>query len=85
MKATGITRQLDRLGRVSLPMSLRRTLGIETGDSMEIFVDGNAVVLQKYQPGCVFCGEAEGVKSWRGKVVCERCMTELVEQASLVK
>jgi len=50
MKATGIVRKMDELGRVVVPKEIRRTLGIEEGDSLEIFVNGNQVILQKYQP-----------------------------------
>lgn len=77
MKATGVVRQLDRLGRIVLPVELRRTMDITTGDSLEIFVDGNMIVLKKYQPCCVFCMDAGNVKPYRGKLICERCLQEL--------
>ena len=49
MKTTGITRRIDDLGRVVLPIELRRMLGIEVKDSLEIFVDGDSVILRKYR------------------------------------
>lgn len=58
MKSTGIVRKVDDLGRIVLPIELRRTLDINERDSIEIFVDGNQIVLKKYSPSCIFCGEA---------------------------
>ena len=54
MKATGMIRQLDALGRVVLPIELRRTLDIQTKDMLEILVEGNTVILRKYEPNCHF-------------------------------
>ena len=59
MKSTGIVRKVDDLGRIVLPIELRRTLDINERDSIEIFVDGNQIVLKKYSPSCIFCGEAD--------------------------
>ncbi len=80
MKSTGIVRKVDELGRVVLPIELRRTLNISQKDSLEIYVDGERVVLKKYYPACVFCGEAEGVKYFKAKNVCETCIEELNKQ-----
>lgn len=77
MQGIGVTRGVDALGRVVLPKELRRTLGIEPGQPMEILVDGNAVVLRKYAPGCVFCGEVGEVAEFRRQPVCGRCRQEL--------
>lgn len=77
MKATGIVRPVDSLGRVVIPVELRRTLNIAQDDSLEIFVDGQYIMLKKYEPSCIFCGEAENVKMVRGKYVCENCLNEL--------
>ena len=61
MKSTGIVRRLDELGRVSLPIELRRTLGIDANDrdAVEIFVEGDKIILRKYKPNmtCVVTGE----------------------------
>ena len=54
MKATGIVRKVDELGRIVLPIELRRTLKIEIKDPLEIYVDGESIMLKKYQPACVF-------------------------------
>lgn len=77
MKSTGIVRKVDELGRVVLPIELRRTLNIDIKDPMEIFVEGDLVILKKYEPACVFCGEAANVKNFRGKNVCHKCVAEL--------
>ena len=60
MKSTGIVRKVDDLGRIVLPIELRRTLDIHERDSIEIFVDGNQIVLKKYSPACIFCGRGGG-------------------------
>lgn len=78
MRATGITRKVDSLGRIVIPKELRNLLEVvEDKDSFEIFMDGDKVVLQKYQPGCVICGGTEGVVSFRGKNICSDCLREL--------
>ena len=77
MKPTGIGRKVDDLGRIVLPIELRRTLDIHERDSIEIFVDGNQIVLKKYSPACIFCGEAEDVREFKGKLICPKCIAEL--------
>ena len=77
MKATGIVRKVDELGRIVLPIELRRTLNIEIKDPIEIFVDNSSIILQKYEPCCIFCGSAKTVKQIKGKNVCENCIKEL--------
>ena len=79
MTSTGIVRQIDRLGRLVLPIELRRTLQIEEKDSLEIFVEDNMIVLKKYQPACIFCGNARDVSSFKGKNVCGECRRSLAE------
>ena len=77
MKSTGIVRKVDELGRIVLPIELRRTLNIDERDSLEIYVDGNSVILRKYQPACVFCDNAAEVISYKGKNICRKCLAEL--------
>lgn len=77
MKSTGIVRKVDELGRIVLPIELRRTLDIAEKDALEIYVDGNSVVLKKYQPACVFCGDARDIKLFHGKNICANCLREL--------
>ena len=80
MKATGIVRRIDDLGRVVIPKEIRRTLRIREGDPLEIFIEGNYVMLKKYEPGCIFCGKANDVKSFKGKNICKICEEELKEE-----
>ncbi len=77
MKSTGIVRKVDELGRIVLPIELRRTLDIMERDALEIYVDGEAIVLRKYEPSCIFCGDARNVVSFRGKNICPNCIREL--------
>lgn len=77
MKSTGIVRKVDELGRIVLPIELRRTMDIGVGDSLEIYVDASSVILRKYEPSCVFCGDAGDVLSYKGKIVCRACLQEM--------
>ncbi len=77
MKATGIVRPVDPLGRVVIPVELRRNLGINTDDSLEVFVDGDFIMLKKYEPACIFCGNAKDVQNIHGKIICRTCLDEL--------
>lgn len=77
MKSTGIVRKVDELGRVVLPIELRRSLNIEEKDALEIYVDGNTVILKKYEPDCIFCGNARDVVNYKGKNICPECLAEL--------
>lgn len=76
MKSTGIVRKVDELGRVVIPIELRRTLSIEEKDSLEIYVDGEHIILKKYEPACIFCGNAKDVIVYKGKNICPECMEE---------
>ncbi|HAA80100.1 MAG TPA: AbrB/MazE/SpoVT family DNA-binding domain-containing protein [Thermoanaerobacter sp.] len=77
MKSTGIVRKVDELGRVVIPIELRRTLNIAERDALEIYVDGEQIVLKKYEPACIFCGNAENVINYKGKNICKNCLEEL--------
>lgn len=77
MKSTGIVRKVDELGRIVLPIELRRTLDIAEKDSLEIYTDGTSIVLKKYQPSCVFCDESKDIRVFRGKNVCIKCVQQL--------
>ena len=77
MKATGIVRKVDELGRITLPIELRRTLNIDINDPVEIFVEGEAIILKKYEPSCIFCGNAKDVVNYKGKNICKSCLKEL--------
>ena len=80
MKSTGIVRKVDELGRIVLPIELRRTLDIAEKDSLEIYVDGTSIVLKKYRRTCVFCDSVRDIHVYRNKNICSRCMKELREE-----
>ncbi|ACO85971.1 MULTISPECIES: AbrB/MazE/SpoVT family DNA-binding domain-containing protein [Clostridium] len=77
MKSTGVVRKLDNLGRVVLPKELRKTLNLDEKDPLEIYVDGEQIILKKYAPACIFCGEANEVINFKGKNICKICLKEL--------
>lgn len=79
MKATGIVRKVDELGRIVLPIELRRTLDIDVRDSLEIYLDGGRIVLQKYENACVFCNSARGLSNYMGKNICKDCIGKLTK------
>ena len=79
MKSTGIVRKVDELGRIVLPIELRRTLDIAEKDSLEIYMDGSSIVLKKYQPACIFCDDAKDVVLFHGKNICPKCIKALGE------
>ncbi|EPZ47889.1 MULTISPECIES: AbrB/MazE/SpoVT family DNA-binding domain-containing protein [Alicyclobacillus] len=76
MKSTGITRKVDELGRIVLPIELRRTLGIKIKDALEIFVDEDRIILRQYDPACMFCNSADELTTYRGKRICKECLKE---------
>jgi AbrB family transcriptional regulator, transcriptional pleiotropic regulator of transition state genes len=78
MKSIGIVRKVDELGRVVIPIELRRTLGIGEKDGLEIYVDGDRIMLKKYEPACIFCGGINNVSYFKGKLVCNKCVHEMI-------
>ena len=80
MKSTGVVRKVDELGRIVIPIELRRTMGIEEKDALEIYVDNEKIILRKYEPACIFCGNAVEVFNYKGKNICRSCLTELGKQ-----
>ena len=79
MKSTGIIRKVDDLGRIVLPIELRRTLDIAERDELEIFMEDDRIVLKKYEPACVFCSSEQGLISYRGKNICQECAKKISE------
>lgn len=79
MKSTGIVRKVDELGRVVIPIELRKTLQIGEKDALEIYIDGEKIILKKYQPGCVFCGNADDVVVFNDKNICRACLERMRE------
>lgn len=79
MKSTGIVRPVDNLGRIVLPIELRRMLDIDRDSALEIYVSDDSIVLKKYQPACIFCGSAEGVAQYQGRNICAACRAAIGE------
>lgn len=73
MKSTGIVRKIDDLGRIVLPIELRRVLDIDKDSSLEIYVDNDSIILKKYQPACIFCGSSDDVVQYQGRNICAKC------------
>ena len=77
LKSTGIVRKVDELGRVVIPIELRRTLGISEKDPIEIFTDDNRIVLKKFEVACTFCGSVDQLESFEGRMICLDCIKKL--------
>ena len=79
MKSTGIIRKVDDLGRIVLPIELRRVLDISERDELEIYMENDRIILQKFEPACLFCGSSRNLIMYRGKNVCQECVRKLAE------
>lgn len=79
MKSTGIIRKVDNLGRVVLPIELRRTLDIAECDELEIYMENDRIILQKFEQACIFCGSTRGLFNYRRKNVCQECLRKMTE------
>ena len=77
MKSLGIVRKIDELGRIVLPIETRKRLDLMAGDGVEIFVERDRVILKKYAPACIFCGEVDDVVNYGDKKICRKCLEEL--------
>lgn len=77
IKSTGIVRKVDGLGRIVIPIELRRNLDIAEEDSLEIYVEDDHIILKKYTPACAFCSNAEGITVFKGRNICRVCLEEL--------
>ena len=77
MKSTGIVRNIDELGRVVVPKELRKKLGIANTDPVEIYVEGEKIILTKYHPVCHFCGSSDSIVEYKDKNVCKKCIEEI--------
>lgn len=77
MKATGIVREIDQLGRFVIPKEIRTTLDIKSYDPLEIYLEGDRIILKKYAPACIFCNELDNVTLYKGKMICRDCLAEI--------
>ena len=80
MKATGMVRRVDELGRIVLPAEIRQSMDIQVKDAVEIFTDENRIILQKYHPGCIFCKNVDNVVYFQDKRICAECLEKLKKQ-----
>lgn len=85
MKSTGIVRKLDELGRITLPIELRRTLGVSERDPLEIFVDEGRIILQKYEPADIFNGTKDNLYDYCGKKISKETIVELAKLAGIIE
>ena len=74
MKSTGIVRKVDELGRVVIPIELRRTLSVEIKDALEIFAEGHMIILRRYEPLCYICGGSNRLETFKEKIICSDCI-----------
>ena len=79
MKSTGIVRRVDELGRVVIPIEIRNKFEINEKDPIEIYVDGSSIVLKKYEPNCIFCGNSKNLVDYKGKMICNKCSKSITE------
>ena len=84
MKATGIVRKVDELGRIVLPSELRKTMHVSVGDSFELFTNDNTVVLKKYEPGCILTGNMDELVEYQGRKVSKQAIKEMAELAGIM-
>lgn len=77
MKSTGIVRKVDELGRIVLPIEIRRTLDIAVRDELEIYSDRDKIVLQKFEPSCIFCASSNDLVTYHGKNICQECIRNM--------
>jgi len=80
MKSTGVVRKVDELGRIVLPIEIRKTMDIKIKDAIEIFTDEDKIILQKYHPACVFCDNADNIVYYNGKRICRECLEKIKTQ-----
>ncbi len=80
MKATGIVRKVDELGRMVIPIELRKTMNIDKNDPVEIYVEGDSIIIKKYEPHCIFCGSSENTLEYNDRTICRNCIKEINSQ-----
>lgn len=77
MKSTGIIRRVDELGRVVIPIEIRNQFNIVEKDPIEIYVNGSSIVLKKFEPNCIFCGNNKDLLSYNDKLICSDCASKI--------
>ena len=77
MKDIGIVRNIDEMGRLVIPKEMRRKMDIAPGDEIEFFIEGNRIVLRKFEPTCLFCGGEVALVEYKAKRLCAQCIAEM--------
>ncbi|MFD1956122.1 AbrB/MazE/SpoVT family DNA-binding domain-containing protein [Paenibacillus thailandensis] len=77
MKPAGVVRKVDQLGRIVLPKSLRKRYQMNEGDPVEILVQGDHIILERYRPRCVFCSSMDEVSEFKERHLCAQCLSEM--------
>ena len=77
MKSTGIVRNVDELGRIVIPKEMRTKMNISSSDPIEIYVEGDKIILKKVENACLFCGSSDSLSEFKGKMICQGCIGEL--------
>lgn len=84
MRSTGITRKLDELGRLVIPKEIRKTFELKEGSPVEFFVEGDSIIIKKYQPGCRVCNEYDGLREVLGIKLCVKCMETINQKTTKI-
>ena len=79
MKSTGIIRRVDELGRVVIPIDIRNKFNIVEKDPIEIYVDRSSIILKKFEPNCIFCGNTKNLIEYNDKLICENCSKKIAD------
>ena len=77
MKSTGIIRRVDELGRVVIPIEIRNQFNIVEKDPIEIYVEGSSIILKKFEPNCIFCGNTKNLLNFHDKLICKNCSKKI--------
>lgn len=83
MRSLAMLRKVDELGRIVLPMEIRRMFDIATRDALEIFIDDNKIILKKYEPACMFCHSADNVIVYENRNICKKCVEKINKKLSV--
>lgn len=77
MKSAGVVRKIDELGRIVVPIELRKSLNIGKREAVEISLEGDSIMIKKFEPGCCLCGSTDDIENYNGNKICKDCINEL--------
>ena len=84
MRSLGIVRKMDQLGRLVIPKETRKMFNLNEGEPVEIFTDGDKIIIKKYNPGCHCCGNLEDLTDVLGLKICPKCLKEVKKAIDLI-